>query len=259
MTKRRVLVTNDDGIDGEGLHVLVASLVAGGYAPIVVAPNAEYSGAGTSIVGMASASPMIGMERRTLPASPDVEAWALDGPPALCVLAMLRGAFGALPDYVASGVNYGLNTGPAVMHSGTVSAAMTAKRWNIPGVAVSAEYNSIEDGPLRFDTAADLAVKLLDQLVPGSDTVLNLNVPCCAVDDLAGVVAAPLAPRSRYASKVESTDGGVLAMSYSITDAVVPDGTDTDMIEKGFATVTSLEAIRGTDASALVAGLIAAD
>ncbi len=47
----RVLVTNDDGIDGEGLRVLTATLVAHGFDPIVVAPDADYSGAGTSLIG----------------------------------------------------------------------------------------------------------------------------------------------------------------------------------------------------------------
>ena len=58
MTKQatRVLVTNDDGIDGEGLRVLTATLVAHGYEPIVIAPDSDYSGAGTSIISRAASS-----------------------------------------------------------------------------------------------------------------------------------------------------------------------------------------------------------
>ena len=58
-------------------------------------------------------------ERRVLDEAPEVEAIALQGPPALCALMAVREAFGPAPDLVASGVNFGLNAGPAVMHSGT--------------------------------------------------------------------------------------------------------------------------------------------
>ena len=48
MATPRILVTNDDGIDSVGLHVLARALVDLGEV-MIVAPDEEYSGAGASI------------------------------------------------------------------------------------------------------------------------------------------------------------------------------------------------------------------
>ena len=47
----RILVTNDDGIDSEGLHVLVRSMCTldGDHEVVVVAPDREFSGAGAAL------------------------------------------------------------------------------------------------------------------------------------------------------------------------------------------------------------------
>src|SRR6202035_3203530 len=44
----RILVTNDDGIDSLGLHILARSLRARGEV-VIAAPDTEYSGAGASL------------------------------------------------------------------------------------------------------------------------------------------------------------------------------------------------------------------
>lgn len=242
----RVLVTNDDGINGQGLHVLTATLVAYGYEPIVVAPDSDYSGAGTSIISRSAssftgASRQIAFERRTLPDSPDVEAYAVDAPPAMCTLLAMRGAFGEPADMVASGINFGLNTGGAVRHSGTVSAALTAAPFGVPAVAISAEHQFDDlEAPLRFDTAAEVAIRLL-RLLPGSGhSVLNINVPRCDISELAGVAAASVSQVSRYHSFVESADDGMLTMGYTVTDTPVEPHSDTAMIMSGYASVSSL-------------------
>ena len=64
------------------------------------------------------------------------EAWAVNGPPGLCVMFARLGAFGPI-DLVVSGINPGANVGRAVYHSGTVGAALTARNGNVSGVAVS--------------------------------------------------------------------------------------------------------------------------
>ncbi len=254
----RVLVTNDDGIDGEGLRVLTATLVAHGYEPIVVAPDSDYSGAGTSIIshsasGFTGASRQIAFERRVLAEAPDVEAYAVAAPPAMCTLLALRGVFGPPADMVASGINWGLNTGGAVRHSGTVSAALTAAPFGIPAIAVSAEHDFNDlDTPLRFDTAAEVAVQLL-ALMPGSGhRVLNINVPLCDLSELAGVAAASISQVSRYHSFVESNENGVLTMGYQLTDDQVEPASDTAMVMAGYAAVSSLVGPASVDCADLI-------
>jgi 5'/3'-nucleotidase SurE len=52
----RVLVTNDDGVEGPGLHALAAALQKAGYDVLVVAPNSDRSGTGAAI-GLVHAVP----------------------------------------------------------------------------------------------------------------------------------------------------------------------------------------------------------
>lgn len=255
----RVLVTNDDGIDGEGLRVLTATLVANGYEPIVIAPDSDYSGAGTSIISRSSTSftgtgREIAYQQRTLAEAPNVEAYAVAAPPAMCALLAMRGAFGEPADMVASGINWGLNTGGAVRHSGTVSAAITAAAFGVPAVAVSAEHNFDDhDAPLRFDTAAEVAVRLMKLLPTSGHQVLNINVPLCSLSELAGVAAASVSQVSRYYSYVENKSDTVLTMGYMVTDDQVEPDSDTALVMAGYAAVSSLVGTHSIDCSDLVA------
>ena len=55
----RILVTNDDGIDSIGLHVLVRAMcrLDGGHEIVVAAPDTEYSGAGASLGALSPDTP----------------------------------------------------------------------------------------------------------------------------------------------------------------------------------------------------------
>ena len=255
----RVLVTNDDGIDSEGIRVLIVALVEHGYEPIVVAPDSDYSGAGSSLIGknsrgMNEGQIEVAYEKRVLAEAPDVEAYAIAAPPARCALLAMRGAFGEPPDMVTSGINYGLNTGPAVRHSGTVAAAMTAAGFGVPALALSAEHPfDGTDTPLRYDTAAAVGMSLL-ALLPGSGhSVLNLNTPRCSVDELAGVRSAPLSTVSGFYSHVEERTESVLKIGFVIGDEPVPAESDSGLIRAGFAAVTSLVGVSGGDCQDIIA------
>nr|MDQ2754235.1 5'/3'-nucleotidase SurE [Actinomycetota bacterium] len=128
----RILVTNDDGIDSEGLHVLAQAMATLGEV-IVVAPDREYSGASAALGPLHLLTPIV----RPASVTGSAEAWTLDGPPALCVMFATLGAFGTVPDLVVAGINPGENTGRAVYHSGTVGAAVTARTRGVSAVAVS--------------------------------------------------------------------------------------------------------------------------
>jgi len=243
----RVLVTNDDGIDSVGLRTLVAVLVEHGYEPIVVAPDADYSGAGTSLISQTSTlftggKRELPYERRVLDEAPGVEAWAVGAPPAMCTLLSMRGAFGDRPDMVASGINFGLNTGPSVRHSGTVSAALTAAGFGVPALALSAQYNFEEpDAPLRFDTAAAVGMQVLGAMAAtGGHAVLNLNVPRCSLDELAGVRSASISTVTGFHSFVENRTDTMLEIGYKVLDGPMPEGSDSALVSAGFAAVSSL-------------------
>jgi 5'/3'-nucleotidase len=138
----KVLVTNDDGVGSPGLHTLARALVDDGYDVIVVAPDREMSGSSAAI-GQVHVEEGIDAERVVLPGLDGVPAYAVAGPPGLCVLSARLGGFGDAPDLVVSGINPGANTGRAVLHSGTVGAALTAANFGCRGLAVSIDVSTL--------------------------------------------------------------------------------------------------------------------
>jgi len=87
----RVLVTNDDGVEAQGIHVLAAALCDKGYDVTVVAPNCDRSGASAAI-GVVHADQHLDIEKVEMPGCNSAASYALDGPPALCVMAARLGA-----------------------------------------------------------------------------------------------------------------------------------------------------------------------
>ena len=85
----RILVTNDDGVDAIGLHVLARRLVGLGDV-VIAAPDREYSGAGAALGTLHLIRPEV--RRVDLDGVP--EAWSVTGPPALCVMFARLGVFG---------------------------------------------------------------------------------------------------------------------------------------------------------------------
>ncbi|NNC81314.1 MAG: 5'/3'-nucleotidase SurE, partial [Acidimicrobiales bacterium] len=115
----RILVTNDDGIDSVGLHVLANAVKHFGDVT-VVAPLFECSGAGASIGTLTGNYPVV--HRHDVPALDGLDCWSVSGPPALCVMYAQLGAFGKPFDLIVSGINPGQNVGWSVYHSGTIGA-----------------------------------------------------------------------------------------------------------------------------------------
>jgi len=234
----RILVTNDDGVDSPGIHALAGALVDDGHDVLVVAPIDDRSGAGASIGRLHGGGPPP-VERRVWDALPDLSVHAIDAPPATAVFAACLGAFGDLPDLVASGINPGANTGHLVLHSGTVGAALTAAGLGVPALAVSLRWS--EDGEYRWESAAELAVPALDWVVAGDTArVLNLNVPNRPLDEVRGVREATLAPYGEFWVASSEISSGDLRIEFQ-GPAIEPGGeTDAALVVDGWATVTPL-------------------
>jgi 5'-nucleotidase len=235
----RVLVTNDDGIDAEGIHVLAQAMTTAGHDVVVAAPAADASGSGAAL-GVFHADSHIDVKRVQLPGC-DAPAWAVSGPPGFCTLAARLGAFGAPPEIVVSGINAGLNTGRAILHSGTVGAALTAQNFGAKGLAVSVAAGT----PWRWDTAATIALEVLDLLIDGPPrSVLNLNVPSLARAEVRGVRWARLAAFGAVRAAIGEIEAdGTLQIELRATNEQLPPDTDTALCEAGYATLTTLVGI----------------
>src|SRR5262245_25802837 len=234
----RVLVTNDDGVESEGLHVLTIALADAGLDVFVVAPNSDRSGTGAAI-GLVHADQHLDSKKVEIPGCDGVEAFAIDGPPGMCVIAARLGAFGDPPDIVVSGINPGLNTGRAILHSGTVGAALTAQNFGGSGLAVSLAVGE----QWYWDTAARLAVDVYPRLLEAPErTVLNLNVPARPYDEVAGVRWARLAAFGAVRAAVADTADGVQFELRAVPVEHSPDS-DTGLVDAGYATLTTIVGI----------------
>ena len=232
----RLLITNDDGIESEGLRVLAVHLAATGHEVVVVAPDRNYSGSGAAL-GDLRPDELLDVRRVGLEALPDVEAWALAGPPALCVVAATLGAFGAAPDLVVSGINAGLNTGRSILHSGTVGAALTAQNFGLSGLAVSVARSN----PWQWDTAASLAAELLDRLVDGAErSVLNLNVPAVARSEVQGIRWTHLAPFGAVRATMSARSDTQVQFELTPSDYHPDEDTDQGAVDAGWASICTL-------------------
>lgn len=191
----RILVTNDDGIDGTGLHVLAREMcqLEGDHEIVVGAPDREFSGAGAALGALHLLQPE--MRRASIDGFTGGDVWKVNGPPALCVMFARLGAFGDPFDLVVSGINPGANVGRAVYHSGTVGAALTGRNGGISGVAISQSVSGFGVEGQAWDdaivnqhwdsaavTARSVVQALLDDL-PVEPVVVNINVPDVPVSE----------------------------------------------------------------------------
>jgi len=239
----RVLVTNDDGITSPGLHALAVAVANAGHDVVVAAPLDNMSGSSAS-VGYLGQGSRIKVDSVELDGLAAVPAYGVDGPPGLVVLLNAMGAFGGAAQLVVSGINPGWNTGRSVLHSGTVGAALTASQRGVSGVAVS-----IDEAPVtHWETAAHLGALVLEWLLEApSGTVVNLNVPDVPLDDVRGVRPAELAGLPAVQTTVVHSGDGYLDLAWTVTDTMLPDHTDTGLVQAGFAAVTLLNGVREAD------------
>ena len=247
----RILVTNDDGIDAPGLHALAGAVVARGHDVVVAASLDDRTGASAAI-GPAPLTEGIVMERRALPGLDGVTAYGLDATPAMIVLVSRLGALGDPPELVVSGINPGPNTGRALMHSGTVGAALTGANLGVSALAVSMEIGE----PMWWETAADLAGLALDWLVDAPvRTVVNLNVPNRPRADVLGVKWAKLAAFGTVRTAVAGSDEGRLQIEFKPTDVELDPDSDTALVAAGYAAVTTVVGVRATEPTDVAAYL----
>src|SRR5579884_3967252 len=241
----RVLLTNDDGIEADGLQALRRALLSVPDIELaVVAPDGNRSAMARSIT---TRRPLWVQE---VDFGDGTVGYATDGTPVDCVrLARLGIAEGFEADLVVAGINHGSNLGDDITYSGTVAAALEAIVLGLPGIAVSQQSRAREldfrvGQRFEFSVAARFTARLvagLESVPLPEGTLLNINVPGA---DPHGVEVARLGKRV-YRDELSLVDeGGAGRRLYRIygdasyeRDEV---GTDLAAVAKGKIAVTPL-------------------
>jgi 5'-nucleotidase len=208
--RMRVLLTNDDGIEADGLQALRRRLLTiPGIELAVIAPDGNRSAMARSITTRRP------LWVREVDFGDGTVGFATDGTPVDCVrLANLGLIDGFQAELVVAGINHGANLGDDITYSGTVAAALEALVLGLPGIAVSQQSVAGEldfrTGPaFEFERAAAFTARLVSELrelpLP-TGTLLNINVPGVIP---AGVEVARLGKRVyRDELSLLGTDGG---------------------------------------------------
>jgi 5'-nucleotidase len=162
----RILVTNDDGVQSEGIRDLAAALAPLGEVTIV-APIQEASAIGHALT--------LRRPLRIETLAPRV--FAVDGTPTDCVNIAITHVLREKPALIVSGINKGWNLGDDVTYSGTVSGALEGALLGVPSIAISTQRiaDRCEFGP-SAKAAAIVAEAVLQRGIPRW-TLLNINTP----------------------------------------------------------------------------------
>jgi 5'-nucleotidase len=162
----RILVSNDDGYQSDGIRALAEAMEPLGEV-WVVAPQSEQSAASHAI--------SIHRPLRLLAVRP--RWYAVDGTPTDCSwLAINHVMKDRRPAIMVSGINHGPNIADDVTYSGTVAAAMEASILGVPAVAFSlATRQGFDFGPAARFARAFVAAALEQELPP--QMLININVP----------------------------------------------------------------------------------
>jgi 5'-nucleotidase len=240
----RVLLTNDDGIEADGLQALRRELLKVPDVELaVVAPDGNRSAMARSIT-----------TRRPLwveqiDFGDGTVGYATDGTPVDCVrFARLGLIEGFEADVIVAGINHGSNLGDDITYSGTVAAALEGIVLGLPAIAVSQQSAAREldfrlGRSFDFTVAAQFTARIVGELddvplAPG--TLLNINVPAGEPD---GVAITRLGKRIyRDALKLHEEDGA--RRRYWVygdaPDFHDEDGTDLAAVASGCIAVTPL-------------------
>jgi 5'-nucleotidase len=178
----KLLLTNDDGIDADGLQALLKAASSLGD-PVVVAPAEPQSGCSHTVNATVRVEPR-GENR-----------YAVHGTPADCVR---MGLHRLVPEakWILSGINHGGNLGADVYYSGTVAAVREAVLHGWPGVALS----HYKKKPLDYDwpRVSQWARRVLTELLAkpwDAGTFWSVNLPHLGPDEPdPEIVHCPLDP-----------------------------------------------------------------
>lgn len=202
-----ILVSNDDGYQGEGLDAVVQALSELPDTTVTVsAPADDRTGTG----GQTTDGELTATDEETLSGYP---ATAVQGFPADSVNYALDNVVEEPPDLVITGLNAGQNMGPLIDASGTVGAARAAVAAGIPALATS---QGIDADPPDYESGVTFILDWLeenrDALLAGEADVVvtNLNIPSCATGEVRGIVEVPpasdMAGREYNAADCTSTE-----------------------------------------------------
>ena len=226
----RILISNDDGFDAQGIKTLVQTL-SQEHEIVVVAPNENKSASSSALT----------LDRALQPIEIKKNFYSVDATPSDCVHLALSGLLDEAFDLVVTGINFGPNLGDDVVYSGTVAGAIEGRFLGLPSLAISlASWEG-----KHFETAGIIAKKLLTQITHAQlshDTILNVNVPDVPLADIQGFQTTRLGKRHQSEKSIpDKDDASKFWIGENGAQADNGVGTDFHAIANNYVSVTPLQ------------------
>ncbi len=235
----RLLLTNDDGFDAEGMQALAENL-KGDHELWIVAPDTGRSCCSHGVTHATS----LQVRRRT------EKGWEVSGTPADCVRVGIQ-VLQLQPDVVLSGVNHGGNLGIDTLFSGTVAGAREGAMLGCRAIAIS-QYLRPDVGKDWMQSAerARIVLETLWEKGLEKGEFWNLNLPAIEPESWRRDEAFPISYCELEPSLIESNyrllDGEAtdseFTLQYQSNYQSRPrgQGTDVALCFAGHATITRL-------------------
>ena len=226
----KILISNDDGIEAQGIKTLTEYL-SKDHEVVVVAPSENKSAASSSLT----------LNRPLKPIKIADNIYSIDATPSDCVHLALCGFLKDEIDLVVTGINFGPNLGDDVIYSGTVAGAIEGRFLGLPSIAIS--LASWEGD--NFESAGRIAQQVINKIHTSQlshDTVLNVNVPDVPYEDIQGFQTTRLGKRHMSEESIQDKDNPALywiGENGKESDNGV--GTDFHAIVNNYVSVTPLQ------------------
>ncbi len=234
-----ILVTNDDGVNAPGLQALAQEMRSLGQVT-VLAPDRNWSASGH----VKTLDRPLRVKEVIL--ADGSQALAADGAPSDCVALALLGLLPGAIDMVVSGINPYANLGHDVTYSGTVTAAMEAAIWGVPGVAISLNASENDPPPLDYEPAARRARQIVALVIENKlpkGSLLNVNVPYLPDEKINGFKITRQGLRvyrDLLVSRKDPRGRPYYWIGGEAPTGVPEDGTDFGALAEGYVSITPL-------------------
>ena len=278
MDRSAVFVTNDDGVESEGLQILVAALHSRGHPVVVLAPASEQSCSGMRLTlrrDLKFQERLDISDSLRIENGPPLRIFSLDGTPCDCAIVAMDGGLRAWapeinPALCISGINQGPNLSVDVLHSGTVSAARESSLYGMPAIAISlatyehSDYSetlkasmaiieaclsSLPSEPAnlgrpngsqrRISDRAPIHDRIISAFSDG-DMILNINGP----EQWDGSFQTVSLGSRWYHNAIDMRDVDNIGVTFEVGAATIEDedipGTDCNAINSGSVSITPL-------------------
>lgn len=234
-----VLVTNDDGIDSEGLLRLAEA--ARHFGKVwVVAPDGQRSAASHSI----TIHDHIDLHPYEYPLN-DVRALSCSGTPADCVRVGIHFVMLKKPDLILSGINKGFNLATDIQYSATAGAALEGSFQGVSSIAVSEGPGGVHD---TTDHWLVPVMRRLSRMKTEQEEIFNINFPDIPVSECRGLlfdrkVSKATVFDDRYVQKEALPNDGYRVKVNGTQSKIAEEGTDYRAVMDSYISVSLVKNI----------------